>query len=70
MTAWWVKEKWISPSDSSEAPSCVRCGRSMYLKDGCEWNEGDNAVLNVCDRCAQALLVEMWDKLRLIPDNE
>lgn len=69
MTAWWVKQKWSEPGDPTDLPQCVRCGTFMHLNDDCEWNEGDDAVLNVCDRCAQALLVEMWDKLRLIPDN-
>lgn len=48
----WVNYEW-----DSENPACVRCGATMCLNDGCEWD--DDPSLNLCHDCALALLREM-----------
>lgn len=48
----WVNHEW-----DSENPACVRCGATMCLNDGCEWD--DDPSLNLCHDCALALLREM-----------
>lgn len=48
----WVKNEW-----DSENPACVRCGATMGLNDGCEWDE--DATMNLCHPCALDVIREM-----------
>ncbi len=47
--AYWVKHPW----DKNE-PMCVKCSKSLSLRDGCEWN--DDPDFNLCLDCTTDLL--------------
>lgn len=50
------------PFDPDE-PECVRCGKSMYLRDGCEWEEREE--YNLCHGCALMVIHEMRSNVRI-----
>jgi len=54
--AWWVRVPW-----DIEEPMCVKCGHTMGLRDGCEWD--DDPDMNLCHDCALDVIREMWQKL-------
>ena len=58
---WWVKREW-NP-EVTDARDCVRCGVSMRLNDGAEWDE--DPAYNICNNCAHELVRECMDKLNL-----
>lgn len=47
----WVKHEW-----DPENPACVRCGATMFLLDGCEWE--DDPAMNLCHSCALEVIRE------------
>lgn len=58
---WWA----VNVPDSEDDHTCTRCGHTVYLEHGSEWlGPDDNYHFNLCNSCAQKLLVEMWEKLR------
>ena len=48
---YWVKHEW-----DKEEPACVRCGHTMDLNDGCEWD--DDYRMNLCHGCALTIIRE------------
>lgn len=52
-----VRAHWVRFQFDPEEPECVRCGTSMYLRDGCEWE--DREEYNLCHDCALTVIHEM-----------
>lgn len=48
---------WVRLAFDPEEPECVRCGTSMYLRDGGEWE--DREEYNLCHQCALLVIHEM-----------
>lgn len=56
----WVKCEW-----DEDDPACVRCGHTISLREGCEWN--DRQELNLCDDCKGIVLEEVTKQAKFAP---
>ena len=52
-----VSAPWVRFQFDPEEPECVRCGTSMYLRCGGEWE--DREEYNLCHECALMVIHEM-----------
>lgn len=56
---WWLNYSW-NPEET-DATDCVRCGASMRLGEGGEWD--DRPEFNFCHNCGHALVDDCMKKL-------
>ncbi len=57
---WWA----VNVPESENDHTCTRCGHTVHLEHGSEWlGPDDNYQWNLCNSCAQELVLEMWKKL-------
>jgi hypothetical protein len=57
---WWS----VNVPESEHDHTCTRCGHAVHLEHGSEWlGPDDNYQWNLCNSCAQGLVLEMWEKL-------
>ena len=57
---WWA----VNVPESENDHTCTRCGHAVHLEHGSEWlGPDDNYHWNLCNSCAQGLVLEMWKKL-------
>jgi hypothetical protein len=57
---WWA----VNVPESENDHTCTRCGHTVHLEHGSEWlGPDDNYHWNLCNSCAQGLVLEMWKKL-------
>lgn len=57
---WWA----VNVPESENDHTCTRCGHTVHLERGSEWlGPDDNYHWNLCNSCAQELVLEMWKKL-------
>jgi hypothetical protein len=60
---WWA----VNVPESENDHTCTRCGHAVYLEHGSEWlGPDDNYHWNLCNSCAQELVLEIWNKLDAI----
>lgn len=60
---WWA----VNVPDSEDDHTCTRCGQTVHLEHGSEWlGPDDNYHFNLCNSCAQYLVLEMWKKLEAV----
>lgn len=52
-----VGHPWVNHEFDPQEPCCVRCGCSLFLKEGCEWDEVE--AFNMCDECTAMTLKEV-----------
>ena len=57
----WVRHV----TEEADDHVCVRCCRSVSVDSEVEWlGPDDNYHFNLCDDCAQQLVVELWIMLK------
>jgi len=60
---WWA----VNVPDSEHDRTCTRCGHAVHLEHDSEWlGPDDNFHFNLCNSCAQELVLEMWKKLEAV----
>jgi len=61
LVPWWA----VNVPESENDHACCRCGHAVHLEHGSEWlGPDDNFQWNLCNSCAQELVLEMWKRLQ------